>query len=208
MHYNQIDIVNYLQELGRFVQRQQSEIQDLQSSIKLLKAELKEVKSKPYTNIEKLEYKFDQLKVETLEGTLNIGLNPYNNEQIEEFSVNQGQSNVKQAKAYTQNNQDTIRNRILQYLDNEGNHRIHDVQKRTGAPLDEAYSDFMIQDVKKQLDSRILYYLNQTSSENWSCEEKSIESEDLIIEKIKQDIDGAFSAFIQHLPRDGKEEYQ
>ena len=34
-----------------------------------------------------MEYKFDQLKVETLEGTLNIGLNPSDLQGIEDFSV-------------------------------------------------------------------------------------------------------------------------
>ena len=34
-----------------------------------------------------LEYKFDQLKVETLEGTLNIGLNPSDLQGIEDFSI-------------------------------------------------------------------------------------------------------------------------
>ena len=37
-----------------------------------------------------MEYKFDQLKVETLEGTLNIGLNPSDLQAIEDFSVPNG----------------------------------------------------------------------------------------------------------------------
>ena len=37
-----------------------------------------------------MEYKFDQLKVETLEGTLNIGLNPSDLQGIEDFSVPNG----------------------------------------------------------------------------------------------------------------------
>lgn len=36
-----------------------------------------------------MEYKFDQLKVENLNGTLNIGLNPFSakGQQIEDFQV-------------------------------------------------------------------------------------------------------------------------
>ena len=34
------------------------------------------LKEAPSTKIDRIEYKFDQLKIETLEGTLNIGLNP------------------------------------------------------------------------------------------------------------------------------------
>lgn len=202
MYYNQFDVTTYLQQLGQFIQQQQVEIMQMKKSIKLLQAELKEVKSKPSTNIEKLEYKFDQLKVETLEGTLNIGLNPYNTDQVEEFSVNQSKTNVPKTKAFSPQVQESIRESILQYLDKDGLYRIQDVQKRAGADLNEAYGEFMIQDVKKQLDTRILYYLDQTSSEQWSSDEKSKETVEQIIHKMKLDIDGAFSAFIQHLPKE------
>ena len=41
-----------------------------------MEQKITELQSRPSVHVEKLEYKFDQLKVEKLEGTLNIGLNP------------------------------------------------------------------------------------------------------------------------------------
>ncbi len=51
--------------------------------------------------MEKIEYKFDQLKVESLDGTLNIGLNPSNlKETIEDLAVEQN-VNVNSIKDLT-----------------------------------------------------------------------------------------------------------
>jgi spore germination protein PC len=206
MYYNQFDLAGYLQQLNQFIQQQQTEISRLQESLQSLQDEVKEFKTKPYTNIEKIEYKFDQLKVETLEGTLNIGLNPYNTDQIEEFAVNQGELNVPQANRFTPQIQETIQNSILQHLDQDGYGRIQTIQQRLGTPYNESYYDFMIQDVKRQLDGRIHYYLEQTKPEQWSNEERSKETVEQVIHKLKLDIDQAFTAFVQHLPKEWKDE--
>lgn len=60
----------------------------LEHELKRLKDELAELKNKPPIHVDKIEYKFDQLKVESLDGTLNIGLNPTDLNNIDEFAVN------------------------------------------------------------------------------------------------------------------------
>ncbi|MFZ3589143.1 spore germination protein GerPC [Bacillus sp. DJP31] len=200
MYGNQFDLYGYLQQLNQAIQQQQLEIQRLQKSLVLIQTEIKDLKAKPSTTIEKVEYKFDQLKIETLEGTLNIGLNPYNSEQVEDFSVNQGKVNVPQ-QSFAPQIQESVRQSILHYLDQEGYKKIQSVQQRTGTPLNEDYYDFMIQDVKRQLDGRVQYYLEQTTSDQWSNEERSAETIEQVIHKMKLDIDGAFLAFVQHLPK-------
>ena len=62
-----------------------------------------------------LEYKFDQLKVETLEGTLNIGLNPTDLQGIEDFSV--PNKNGAASPSRTDGIFTEIENSIHQYLD-------------------------------------------------------------------------------------------
>lgn len=47
------------------------------------------IKDKPTTNIERIDYQFDQLKIERLEGTLNIGLNPSDPNSVQNFEVGQ-----------------------------------------------------------------------------------------------------------------------
>lgn len=206
MYYQNYDLTNYIYQLQQQIQLQQIEIQKIQSSLASVQAELKELKKKPSTTIEKIEYKFDQLKVETLEGTLNIGLNPYNDEQIEDFDVKQGKLAVPGAMAFTPDVQTTIRNSILDYLDEEGYAAIQSIEYRSDKKLNDAYYDFMIQDVKRQLDTRIMYYLEQTPPQQWENEQRASETTKQIIEKMKEDINGAFLSFIQHLPQNWKEE--
>ncbi len=69
-------VSSYLQNLNSFVQRQALHIQRLEQRLKEIQAEMNTMKQRPATTIERVEYKFDQLKIERLDGTLNIGLNP------------------------------------------------------------------------------------------------------------------------------------
>ena len=69
------------------IQLQEQCIQNLEQKISMLQTEIEELKARPYTKIDNIEYKFDQLKVEKLNGTLNIGLNPFSKEAVEDFSV-------------------------------------------------------------------------------------------------------------------------
>ena len=59
----------------------------MQKKIQSLEKQVSEFQNRPPVHIDRMEYKFDQLKVETLEGTLNIGLNPSDLQGIEDFSV-------------------------------------------------------------------------------------------------------------------------
>ncbi len=71
------DIYTYLHQLQQALQAQQATILNLEDQVRQLQEELNELKSRPSSSIGKVEYKFDQLKVENLNGTLNIGLNPF-----------------------------------------------------------------------------------------------------------------------------------
>ncbi len=71
------DIYTYLHQLQQALQAQQTAILNLEDQVRLLQEELNELKNRPSSSVGKVEYKFDQLKVENLNGTLNIGLNPF-----------------------------------------------------------------------------------------------------------------------------------
>lgn len=83
------DIYTYLHQLQQALQAQQTAILNLEDQVRLLQEELNELKNRPSSSVGKVEYKFDQLKVENLNGTLNIGLNPFSakGQQIEDFQV-------------------------------------------------------------------------------------------------------------------------
>lgn len=105
-----------------------------------------------------MEYKFDQLKVENLNGTLNIGLNPFSakGQQIEDFQVD---TETLKVNPETETNPDFYQG-ILQemhrYLDEEAYNRILHFEQEERTPLDEMYRQMMVDDIKKQMEHRLL----------------------------------------------------
>ncbi|MBJ7995579.1 spore germination protein GerPC [Bacillus mycoides] len=201
------DIYTYLHQLQQALQIQQQTILNLEEQIRLLQEELNELKSRPSSSIGKVEYKFDQLKVENLNGTLNIGLNPFSTkgQQIEDFQVD---TETLKVNPETETNPDFYQG-ILQemhrYLDEEAYSRILHFEQEERTPLDEMYRQMMVDDIKKQMEHRLPYYLSQVQSyEGISTDPDYLR--DVIIQAMKQDIDKAFLSFIQHIPGNFRKE--
>ena len=201
------DIYTYLNQLQQALQIQQQTILNLEEQVRLLQEELNELKSRPSSSIGKVEYKFDQLKVENLNGTLNIGLNPFSTkgQQIEDFQVD---TETLKVNPETETNPDFYQG-ILQemhrYLDEEAYSRILHFEQEERTPLDEMYRQMMVDDIKKQMEHRLPYYLSQVQSyEGISTGPDYLR--DIIIQAMKQDIDKAFLSFIQHIPGNFRKE--
>ncbi|KIV76317.1 MULTISPECIES: spore germination protein GerPC [Bacillus] len=201
------DIYTYLHQLQQALQIQQQTILNLEEQVRLLQEELNELKSRPSSSIGKVEYKFDQLKVENLNGTLNIGLNPFSSkgQQIEDFQVD---TETLKVNPETETNPDFYQG-ILQemhrYLDEEAYSRILHFEQEERTPLDEMYRQMMVDDIKKQMEHRLPYYLSQVQSyEGISTDPDYLR--DIIIQAMKQDIDKAFLSFIQHIPGNFRKE--
>ncbi|MBJ8055570.1 spore germination protein GerPC [Bacillus cereus] len=201
------DIYTYLHQLQQALQIQQQTILNLEEQVRLLQEELTELKGRPSSSIGKVEYKFDQLKVENLNGTLNIGLNPFSTkgQQIEDFQVD---TETLKVNPETETNPDFYQG-ILQemhrYLDEDAYSRILHFEQEERTPLDEMYRQMMVDDIKKQMEHRLPYYLSQVQS----YEEISSDPDylrDVIIQAMKQDIDKAFLSFIQHIPGNFRKE--
>ena len=84
------DIYQILQSMQAYIYNQDILIRGMQKKIQSLEKQVSEIQNRPPVHIDRMEYKFDQLKVETLEGTLNIGLNPSDLQGIEDYSVPNG----------------------------------------------------------------------------------------------------------------------
>jgi len=113
------DYNQYLQWLQQTIQAQEQRIIALETTLQKITQELKQIKEKPAVHVDRIEYKFDQLKVETLEGTLNIGLNPSDLSGIEDFAVqNQTVSTPFSPKAQMQRSM-KVEEAIYQYLETD-----------------------------------------------------------------------------------------
>lgn len=203
------DIYTYLHQFQQVLQQQQETIRALEDQIRMLKEELDELKSRPSSSIGRVEYKFDQLKVENLNGTLNIGLNPFatKGQQIEDFQVDTETLHVnpETAPETAPDFYQSIIQEMHRYLDEEAYNRILHFEREERTPLDDMYRQMMIDDIKKQMEHRLPYYLSQVQPYDDITSNPQY-LHDVIIQAMKQDIDKAFLAFIQHIPGNFRKE--
>jgi spore germination protein PC len=188
-----------LQNMQAYFHQQDRKIRDLQKKIYSMEQQIKELQSRPPVHVEKLEYKFDQLKVETLEGTLNIGLNPTDLQGIEDFSVpnKNGSSLPRERMAFFTE----IESSIHEYLETNLESIMTDAGQQLNLQVDESYREFILQDIKKQLPSRIEYYLSQPLRNGNASTEKQ---KGYILEQMKKEIHYGVLTFLQHLPENMK----
>jgi spore germination protein PC len=192
--------MHYLQQLQHYIQQQDRRIQQLHETIKELRSDIEQIKNQPHTNIEKIEYKFDQLKVENLNGTLNIGLNPTNPEQIENFEVQQKGMNVNGVQQQLRDDLfQQCSAEVNQFLNEDCVSFIEQAEQQYNLRLDDLHRKHIIDDIRKQIDSRIQYYLNgQPLTEQESLLDKKQE----ILIQVKKDVENSIMHFLNHLPKD------
>ncbi|WP_223700746.1 spore germination protein GerPC [Sutcliffiella deserti] len=188
-------------KLNEIVDKQAKQITALEEMIKQMQQEIIQMKEKPSMNIEKIEYKFDQLKVETLEGTLNIGLTPGPGTQgdIEDFVVTKNNLEVPVPKRNQQLSKE-IETELRDHLTKNGHNTIKEIAQRNNRSIEEHYYDFMIQDVSKQLPKRIEQTLNQFTTEAIQHGYSDEKIKEITVMKLQEDMKNAFTAFIQTLP--------
>lgn len=199
--YCQPDWYLTIYQLQQQLSTQAIQLQRLQKTIAVLQNEIEQLKKNPTTKVEKIEYKFDQLKIETLEGTLNIGLNPNDLHSIEDFAIQNDAMNIHQPILNNQQVSQCISDEINSYLDGECLPIIKSLEAKYSRNLDESYHNFMINDIKKQINHRITYYMNHYASQLSDDESKYKAT---IIQKVKEDINQSLIAFIQNLPGEFK----
>lgn len=197
------ELISYLQKLHAFVESQEKRIIRLEQTLNKLKEETKVLKERPSIKVDKIEYKFDQLKVETLDGTLNIGLNPTDLQNIEEFAVNNEEIKTPISPKNQMQRTLAIENAIYQYLETDLPNVVAEEQRKYNLPLDETYISFIKEDIEKQLPMRIDYYIKQFQATNRGDGLNENMDEDVIQQLIK-DIQNGVQTFISHLPENMK----
>jgi spore germination protein PC len=207
------EIIRYMQQTNEFLRYQNQQIQQMNLKIQELEKEINSLKTKePPQPVIRNEYRFDLLKVEKLEGTLNIGLNstPADNDgSIEQFAVGQslsvpgsgsspssvsgsgsGPEDPQQQPQMFQDIQDQVKG----YLNSDAYRTLEAIEQQYQYPLDDPYRKFIVDDVQKQIDQRIRYYLQKQAEQPDATPES-------IIEDVKKDIEKTFEAFIKNLPK-------
>ncbi|WP_339061120.1 spore germination protein GerPC [Tepidibacillus marianensis] len=194
--YPDPSLYKYMEQLQKYVEWQNERIGQMNQTIEQLQAEMNQIKKKKNVTVERVEYKFDQLKVERLEGTLNIGITPNGSGAIEDLDLNN--QHFEDYPVQTQSVSpmfSKIKTDITNYLNKDIYDDIHQIEEKNHFYVkDENYRLHMIEDIKKQIDERIQFYLNQ--QEDPSINESTVHQ--TITKKLKQDIQNAIQNFFQN----------
>ena len=198
------EFYQYVKKLHLYVEHQSRKTARLEKLVIELQQEIAALKERPPVQIGNIEYKFDQLKVETLEGTLNIGLNPTDLDGIDDFSVDQKSVNVPIPPKQLFKRTIEIETALNQYLESDLENIYRSAQTKLGINVDDSYFEFIKNDIKKQLSGRAAQHLQEQSSSERGTE-LTPQLNEKVIDLLKQEIQNGVFLFLKNLPDNVKE---
>lgn len=163
----------WLNHLYRMMTIQSDKITRMESEIDALKGLIQKIQDTPKQSIGSIEYKFDQLKVENLNGTLVIGLRHGESGEIEDMWVaDKHAENVPVGQPPSGNDMrtdadsdtDAIRKSILDYIQQDVAEALQAQARNDKMPLDSASLQSIIDDMNRQAGERIALYSRQGDS--------------------------------------------
>jgi spore germination protein PC len=171
-------------------------LKQMAEQIASLQKQLDEVKSKPPLHV---EYHFDQLKVNRLEGTLNVGISPQGIQDVESLET----PGFAGWKAAAEGNADAalqpmrqLQQEMAAYMDAEAYGALAGLEPQFGIVLGEEHRRQIVADVKKQLNERVHYYARSEAYPSEGTEEEKRKWRDSVKEKTMRDVQGAFAAYL------------
>lgn len=197
------DIFSYIRQLHQFIEAQQMRIHKLEKTMGDLKQEVEKLQKRPAVHVEKVEYHFDQLKVDTLDGVLNIGLSPNDPGNLENLEINEHGKFKKTPLTPMRKMEATMRleESLYQFLDADLPAVFKEWEDKNGRKVHEEMRIFIKEDIKKQLPDRINDYLQRLAAEKRTGEDELQSLLDEVEKRLKEDIKRAVMTFLDNLPK-------
>ncbi|AFH64436.1 spore germination protein GerPC [Paenibacillus caseinilyticus] len=149
---------SYFRKLNEYLTWQTERIRRLEQRLESMAQEVDALKKQKGITIEKIEYNFDQLKVDTLEGTLNVGLSPagLGAASLEDASAGgeQIRTNTAQSESFAR-----IQKNVFDYLTGACPAELSELERQYGVEFGKDFHNVMIGDLQNQVGPRIDYYL-------------------------------------------------
>ncbi|WP_138753377.1 spore germination protein GerPC [Paenibacillus sinopodophylli] len=188
---------------------QQEQLDTLHAQVQALCDQIKQLERRPTYNIESIEYHFDQLKVEKLDGTLNIGMTAPGTGD-DSFPGSIDQLSVKKPEVFPSAGPsipspsamyNDIFDEMTRYLNVEAPQALLAYEQELCIPLDPYHRKIIIEDIRKQVPSRIHFYMQKRENSNKSeqtAEDDTAASAD-VLAKTKRDADAALLSYMRQL---------
>ncbi|WP_165767968.1 spore germination protein GerPC [Virgibacillus indicus] len=187
---------NYIYDLHQHITEQEKKMEALEK--RLLKLE-NDFQERNTNTIEKIEYNFDQLKIEHLDGTLHIGISPNDLANIEDFNVHQNPLQKKEPPL-----KQKLISELSGYIHENGPSLIQDFSAKYNHPIDDDFQLMMIQDIEKQLPGRISLYEQEALKDSTITNDQ--QSKQYISDQIKHEIHQSLLNYIQTNRRKGEDQ--
>jgi spore germination protein PC len=151
-----------LQDLYARLYNHETRIRELEKMVAQLQAEVATLRQQRSIHVERIEYKFDQLKVDRLEGTLTIGISPADQKSsIENLVIDDKEMEpavTKASEAYQQ-----IFDCVDAFVNNTGPSLIQRLESEHQVIVGAKYREMMLDDIRKQIGKRIRYYIDSNA---------------------------------------------
>ena len=191
-----------IEEMYRMLQWQSEKLMELEHELKSLRESLEETMEKGLaarTNVEKIEYNFEQLKVEHLNGTLHVGIRTGDQGTIEElFQAGNAASDVSIGGQDEESDQRSIQEDLLRYIRDVIPPALKEKAEGQRLPLSEEQIRKAVEDMIRQSGERISYYFQQMKGMNGSA------VPELVADRVKKDVYDALDRYIDYFRREKK----
>lgn len=180
-------------KVQQYIEQQDERVKDLERRLELLETNYS---NQRHTTIEKVEYNFDQLKIEQLDGTLHIGLSPDDLSKIDDLSLRQRQQPSNSSGHQPKSQKQQLVEQLDAYLVQDGPHLLNQLSQEYHIPIDQNYQEALLHDVRKQLPERIAHYENQIKNERTQIDQN--EGSAYIFNQVKNEIDHSLRQHFQN----------
>ncbi|WP_052345880.1 spore germination protein GerPC [Paucisalibacillus sp. EB02] len=178
---------NYMYQLQQNQQLQNEKIKELEERVFKLEKKIQENNS---LTVDKIEYHFDQLKIERLDGTLHIGLSPNELANIDDLGI----PTVKQSTVVNPVNQQLVP-QLNQFVNERGPKMIRELAQKYKKPIDHKLEGDIIHDILGQIPDRIQFYENEAREKHQINHPQQLES--FISDHIQKEVYHSLQRFIE-----------
>jgi len=166
-----MDLFAAYRQMYAHLQWQANKIKELESGLDRLRSEVEQLSRQKPVNVERIEYHFDQLKIDTLEGTLNVGISPGNGKSIEELMANGQEIQTGDTGEAEQSERiEQVRDAMNRYLSSDCLNELRGLEEKHQITIGQEYRLAMLNDLRNQMDGRIRYYCAANADIPGICE--------------------------------------
>lgn len=172
----------------------EAQLQAISSQLEDISKLLSGMEERPSTRIDKIEYRFEQLKVDTLSGALHIGMAQGVEGLIEDLEAGGKTAQNLELGDDSQEEQYTRAMAVMQEYIGAGLHQdIVQAAEAAGVQLDPELHDKIASDLARQAEQRFMLYIKENPFR--AGEDK--EAPNRILEKVRQDVRDGLKQYME-----------